>query len=254
MTGPTDAERLSRAFRALDAAGVIAREDYGWGRGDGPNIMYGEREEFFPGARGFVHDAIDRGPGLLFYGVFTDEERQDPEEQAALGREVVEALRTQGLEPSWDGSPRQAIELTTDAWKWRPVHRAADRRAADGGTPALLVNFDDRRLDNGGLVRFSGQGMVGDDGVWRELLYRLTPARGSYLTFITPDDTALQLIWEEGPRLRVEVPDPEARVYHYTHLSLAQAEQAVAALAEDGLAPLAALRGSGPLETESWDA
>lgn len=243
MTEPTNAERLSRAFRALDAAGVIAREDYGWGRGDGPVIMSGEREKFFPEARGFVHDAVDRGPGLLFFGVFTDQPRQDPEEQAALGREVVEALRAQGLEPSWDGSPRQAIGLTSSAWE-----RRLPREPADGESPALRVNFEDRRLDNGGLTRVPGEGVVGD-GVWRELLYRLTPVPHSFMTFIAPNDASVQLVWGEGPLPRVEVPDPQERVFRFTHLPLEQVEQVVAALAEDGRQILGDF---GDLEVEPW--
>ena len=242
MTGPTDAERLSRAFRALDAAGVIAREAYGWGRGDGPFTINGERSDF-PRARGFVHDAVDRGPGLLFFGAFTDAPRQDPKEQSALGREVVEALRDQGLEPRWDGDPGRAIELAPGAWEWR-----SPCEPSDGARPALRVNFHDRRPDRGGLGRFPGEGVAGD-GVWRELLYRLTPVPGSFMTFIASNSTSVQLVWERGPLPRVEVPDPGERVFRFTHLPLEQVEEVVAALVEDGRQ---ALGDFGDLEVEPW--
>lgn len=244
MTSPTAAERLSRAFRALDVAGVIAREDFGWGRGDGPALMYGEREKFFPEAHGFVHDAVDRGPGLLFFGVFTDQPEQDPEEQAVIGREVVEALRAQGLDPTWNGSPRQAIELTESAWEWRDP-----RDRADDEPVVLRVNIGDERLDHGGLRGLPGT-VPATDRVWRELLYRLTPTAHSFLTFITPDGgSSVQMVWEQGPRLRMEIPDPAERVYRFTHVTLTQAEQVVSALAEDGRQILGDL---ADLEVEPW--
>ncbi|GAB2517702.1 DUF6891 domain-containing protein [Nocardiopsis aegyptia] len=246
MTSPAAAERLSRAFRSLDTAGVIAREDFGWGRGDGPTLMYDEREKHAPEARGFVHDAVDRGPGLLFYGVFTDQPRQDPEEQAAIGREVVEALRARGLEPSWDGSPRQAIELTESAWERRdPSERA------DGGTeaPALRVSFQDTRLDHGGLRGLPGEGVLVHDRSWRELMYRLSPATNSWMSFVSPDRKCVQMAWEHGPRLRVEVPYAAERATRFLHLPLDQAEQVVAALADEGRL---ALDRFGEPEVEPW--
>lgn len=128
-------------------------------------------------------------------------------------------------------------------WKWH-TPREPDHGRARG----LLVNFDDRRLDNGGLARAAGEGVAGD-GLWRELLYRLTPAPNSYMTFIAPNDASVQLVWEEGPLLRVEVPDPRERVFRFAHLPLDRAEQVVAALAEDGRQVLGDF---ADLEVEPW--
>ncbi|MFJ5088132.1 DUF6891 domain-containing protein [Streptomyces sp. NPDC088674] len=118
--GETDPERLTRAFTALDAAGVVAREDFTCCRSCGMGEIGAEAGP--GGARGFVFfheqctDGAVTGGGLrLYYGGFDDEERTT----AAIGREVVAALAAAGLRTTWDGSPARAIEVTPLDWRRR---------------------------------------------------------------------------------------------------------------------------------------
>ncbi|MFE6284171.1 DUF6891 domain-containing protein [Streptomyces sp. NPDC057877] len=118
--GETDPERLMRAFAALDASGVTARENFTCCRGCGLAEIGAERE----GARGFVFfptqasEHVAAGHGLtLYYGGFDDSE----ETTAAVGREVVASLGAVGLSTRWDGSPGQAITVTPLEWRKRLV-------------------------------------------------------------------------------------------------------------------------------------
>ncbi|EDY43366.1 DUF6891 domain-containing protein [Streptomyces sp. SPB074] len=118
--GETDPERLARAFAALEAAGVVAREDFTCCRSCGLGEIGAEAGA--DAARGFVffhqqntEDAV-RGGGLrLYYGGFDDTERTT----AAIGHEVVAALTAAGLAAAWDGSPERAIEVTPLDWRRR---------------------------------------------------------------------------------------------------------------------------------------
>ncbi|MFD4879229.1 DUF6891 domain-containing protein [Streptomyces sp. NPDC058420] len=118
--GVTDPERLSRAFEALDASGIRARENFGCCRGCGLAEIGAERE----GARGFVffHDQVTEhaaeGHGLaLHYGGFDG----SAETTAAVGHEVLAALRTAGLSADWDGDPDRAIDVGPLTWRRRLV-------------------------------------------------------------------------------------------------------------------------------------
>ncbi|WP_433340047.1 DUF6891 domain-containing protein [Streptomyces sp. CA-253872] len=122
--GETDPERLARAFAALDAAGVVAREDFTCCRSCGMREIGAEAGP--GGARGFVFfhqqctdGAVTEGTLRLYFGGFDDEERTT----AAIGHEVVAALTAAGLGTAWDGSPARAIEVTPLDWRRRlPVH------------------------------------------------------------------------------------------------------------------------------------
>ncbi|MFJ6702803.1 MULTISPECIES: DUF6891 domain-containing protein [unclassified Streptomyces] len=122
-TGPTDPERLSRAFTALEREGVVAREDFTCCRSCGTAEIGAEAEDA-GGARGFVffHRQSTRsaaeGHGLsLHYGGFDG----SAETTAAVGREVTAALTAAGLSAVWDGDPAKAIELTSLTWHKRLV-------------------------------------------------------------------------------------------------------------------------------------
>ncbi|MFC8709502.1 DUF6891 domain-containing protein [Streptomyces sp. NPDC057197] len=119
--GETDPERLTRAFTALEAAGITARENFTCCRSCG-NAEIGA--EAAPGARGFVYfhtqctDSAAVGRGLmLLYGGFDGSE----ETTAAVGREVAAALEAVGLTTAWDGDPGRAIHLTALDWRRRLV-------------------------------------------------------------------------------------------------------------------------------------
>ncbi|MER6343713.1 DUF6891 domain-containing protein [Streptomyces sp. NPDC001595] len=117
-TGVTDPERLARAFAALDAEGITARENFTCCRSCGMTEIGAERED----AHGFVFfhrqstEHAVRGAGLpLYYGGFDDAE----ETTAAVGREVVAALAAAGLSADWDGSPSRSITVTDLDWRRR---------------------------------------------------------------------------------------------------------------------------------------
>jgi len=117
----TDADRLERAFAALDERGITARENFSCCRSCGlGEIPAAGRED----ARGFVFfhlqstEGAAAGGGLsLYYGGFDGSE----ETTTAVGREVAAALEEAGLTVEWDGSPDRAIELSPLDWRKRLV-------------------------------------------------------------------------------------------------------------------------------------
>ncbi|MFH8760416.1 DUF6891 domain-containing protein [Streptomyces atroolivaceus] len=119
--GETDAERLTRAFTALQEAGITSRENFACCRSCGQSEIGDEGE---PDARGFVYfhtqctDSAAAGHGLmLLYGGFDD----SSETTAAIGHEVVAALTAVGLHAEWDCDPARAITVTPLDWRRRLV-------------------------------------------------------------------------------------------------------------------------------------
>ncbi|GAA2490396.1 DUF6891 domain-containing protein [Streptomyces longisporus] len=119
--GETDPERLTRAFTALQEAGITARENFTCCRSCGQSEIGGEGG---PDARGFVYfhtqctDSAAAGHGLmLLYGGFDGSSATT----AAIGREVVVALEAAGLHTEWDGDPGRAITVTPLDWRRRLV-------------------------------------------------------------------------------------------------------------------------------------
>ncbi|WP_260618628.1 DUF6891 domain-containing protein [Streptomyces sp. WAC07149] len=117
--GETDPERLTRAFEALDASGITARENFTCCRSCGLGEIHGDGEE---DARGFVffhsqctEGVADGGDLYLLYGGF----EPDEELTASVGREVVAALDGAGLAWTWDGSAHDAIRVTGMDWRKR---------------------------------------------------------------------------------------------------------------------------------------
>ncbi|MQY10253.1 hypothetical protein SRB5_03600 [Streptomyces sp. RB5] len=119
--GETDPERLTRAFTALEAAGITARENFACCHDCGQAEIGGESA---PDARGFVYfdhhatDAAAAGCGLsLRYGGFDG----SADTSTAVGREVVAALEDAGLRTEWDHDPSQVIRVTPLDWCRRLV-------------------------------------------------------------------------------------------------------------------------------------
>ncbi|NEB05825.1 hypothetical protein [Streptomyces sp. SID13726] len=113
---PTDPDRLTGAFDALNAQGITARENFTCCRPCGTAEIGGERAE---GDRGFVYfhtqctESAAEGHGLtLLYGGFDGSAGTT----AAVGREVVTALEMAGLSAVWDGNPDKAIEVRPLTW------------------------------------------------------------------------------------------------------------------------------------------
>ena len=119
--GETDPERLTRAFTALEEAGITARENFTCCRGCGQSEIGAEAG---PEARGFVYfhsqctDSAASGHGLtLLYGGFDG----SPETTAAVGHEVVAALEAVGLTTEWDQDPSRAVTVAPLNWRRRLV-------------------------------------------------------------------------------------------------------------------------------------
>ncbi|MER7756484.1 hypothetical protein [Kitasatospora sp. NPDC097643] len=119
--GETDPERLTRAFGALEVAGITAREDFTCCRSCGDAEIGAEGD---PDARGFVYfhsqctDSAAAGHGLsLLYGGFDG----SPLTTTAVGHEVVAALTAAGLPTRWNGDPSRAIEVHSLLWRRRLV-------------------------------------------------------------------------------------------------------------------------------------
>ncbi len=125
----SDAERLDRAFRRLDAAGILARHHYGCTRTDAAGALEGElraAEAMGRSMRGFVHytmqdaDLLLEGELCLAWGPIP----MPGQTRAALldgagviGDEIVAALRDEGLDATWDGNPHTVIGLRGIDWK-----------------------------------------------------------------------------------------------------------------------------------------
>ncbi|WP_327699817.1 DUF6891 domain-containing protein [Streptomyces sp. NBC_00459] len=120
-TGETDPERLTRAFTALQEAGITARENFTCCRSCGQSEIRGEGRT---DARGFVYfhsqctDSAAAGHELmLLYGGFDG----SSETTTAVGHEVMAALDAAGLQAVWDRAPDRAITVTPLEWHRRLV-------------------------------------------------------------------------------------------------------------------------------------
>ncbi|BCY06781.1 hypothetical protein [Actinoplanes sp. L3-i22] len=119
----TDSDRVTAAFRALDAAGIVAREEFACCRNCGVTEI---RDEASTG-RGyaFYHlqdaEGAARGEGLhIAFGPFAGSASASEE----IGAEVAAALRAEGLDVSWDGSAGRRISVRM-AWAQRRHGRMA---------------------------------------------------------------------------------------------------------------------------------
>lgn len=123
---PTDNDRLDRAFAALEAAGVIARQHFSCCGTCGSSEIWDEIDAASKtGApvRGytFFHmqdtESAAEGDGLyLNYGAVEEGESA----ALAIGHEIVAALAAQRLTTDWDGSWDRRIHVALDWKRWRP--------------------------------------------------------------------------------------------------------------------------------------
>jgi hypothetical protein len=105
----TDNDRLTLAFSALDAAGIVARESFTCCQTCGNSEIGGEAA---PGARGYVfyhqqdaEGAVEGGLLHLAYGSFC------ATEDARVGAEIAQALTRQGLTVQWNGDVAERIRV-----------------------------------------------------------------------------------------------------------------------------------------------
>ena len=120
----TDCDRLDAAFAELDRRGIVARQDFSCCGTCGAGEIRAEMEEVVATGRpvrgyAFYHmqdtESAAEGRGLyLAYGA------ADEGELAALGvaGEIVDTLRTQGLDVAWEGTWDKRIQVSLD-WKRR---------------------------------------------------------------------------------------------------------------------------------------
>lgn len=115
---PTDNDRLDRAFAALEAGGIVARQNFtccqSCGHGEiGDEI--GDRP-----ARGYTFFHMqDTEAAVDGHGIFLAYGAASPDGDAvAIGRAIVAALEREGLKPDWDGSLERRIYVRMD-WKKR---------------------------------------------------------------------------------------------------------------------------------------
>lgn len=120
-TSATGNDRLTAAFEALRERELVALEDEGVSIQDGWGGVGLQQRRHHRGAV-FYHqqDVVDaiRGEELLLaFGSFDERPAAPP--SAAVGHEVVEALRAHGLVASWSGNPDERIRLQPFPWQKR---------------------------------------------------------------------------------------------------------------------------------------
>jgi hypothetical protein len=123
--GPTtDCDRLDGAFAALNAQGIVARQDFSCCNNCGFTEIWDEVEEVEKRqpVEGYVfyhlqctEQAIDTGQLLLAYGCVED----DPEAFQRVGNKIVEELRRVGLNASWGGTANHPIVVEDMVWRRR---------------------------------------------------------------------------------------------------------------------------------------
>jgi hypothetical protein len=244
-----DADRLIRAFRDLEMAGIVARENFTCCQSCGIAEIGGEVPEGGT-ARGYVFchfqdvQSAVAGHGLyLAYGTFGEE----ADGTARVGEEVVATLRRQGLPTDWDGSAGRRIHVPL-TWRRRRFGRLA---AWPGGpepvaTGPLRVTYCDYARN-----RVQDDTIVLSFAESRRVLLDLTPRKGNFATFEGRSGTIVQVIWEDGPQLWLESPDTEAQCSRGRHVTPAEAEDLVRVLADEDRADLARL---GDIEIRPWSA
>jgi hypothetical protein len=122
----TDSDRVTSAFAALNAAGIVAREQFTCcqtcGNAEiGAEVPPGGDPEGYT----YYHEqdaerAAESGSLFLAYGSF-----QSGQKSEAIGARVAAELRGQGLTVTWDGDPAQRISVPL-RWQRR---RTGDRAA-----------------------------------------------------------------------------------------------------------------------------
>ncbi|HEX5595136.1 MAG TPA: hypothetical protein VFX61_03800, partial [Micromonosporaceae bacterium] len=122
----TDNDRLTTAFRELDVAGIVARENFACCQNCGHAEITAEIKDDET-RRGYVfYHGQDAERGANGDGIYLAYGGQDP---TAVADETVRVLRSHGLAPVWSGSAGQRIQVPM---RWH--QRRAGRLAAHPGT------------------------------------------------------------------------------------------------------------------------
>lgn len=118
----TDCDRLDRAFNALEARGIVARQHFSCCQNCGSTEIWAEIDDALADGsdvRGytFYHaqdtEGAAEGAGVyLAYGAMEEDGIVD------VGREIVDVLHAHGLRTDWDGTAAKRICVPLD-WKRR---------------------------------------------------------------------------------------------------------------------------------------
>ena len=118
-------DRLTSAFAAMNAQGLIALEDAGYTQSDGWGDLGELYHEGGRTAKGGVFYHRQDVEGVLFgvglnirFGGFGENDNA-----VAIGRKAVEILRQHGFDPIWDENPDRTIELPPFEWQRRQTSR-----------------------------------------------------------------------------------------------------------------------------------
>jgi hypothetical protein len=143
----TDSDRLTDAFRALDLAGIVAREDFACCQSCGNSEIGDEVGKGAP-ARGYVfyhgqdaERAAQGGTLWLAYGSFDEQIGA-----AQVGEEVVAALSAESLEVDWAGDAAQRIHVRPRWAKRRYGRMAALPVSAEPGRTVRVQFVPDRHM------------------------------------------------------------------------------------------------------------
>jgi hypothetical protein len=123
--GPTtDCDRLDAAFAALNARGIVARQEFSCCNNCGFTEIWDEIEEAekHQPIEGYVfyhlqcpERAIATGQLLMAYGCLED----DPEALQRVGNKIVAELHRVGLNASWGGTLSHPIVVKGIVWRRR---------------------------------------------------------------------------------------------------------------------------------------
>jgi hypothetical protein len=121
---PTANDGITIAFAEMRSAGIIALEHAGLTIEDGwAHVGLAMRGGVARGALFFhqqdVLDALEGRSMALAFGAFDRDPDAHDRNAAAVASEAVGALRRQGIEVDWSGSPRDRIELAVFPWRKR---------------------------------------------------------------------------------------------------------------------------------------
>ena len=123
--GPTtDCDRLDSAFAALNAQGIVARQDFSCCNNCGFTEIWDEveEEEKQHSVEGYVfyhlqctEQAIKTGQLLMAYGCV----EEDPKAFLCVANKIVGELRKVGLNASWGGTDGHPIVVEELVWRRR---------------------------------------------------------------------------------------------------------------------------------------
>jgi hypothetical protein len=139
---------------------------------------------------------------------------------------------------------RERLEEPLSRWAVGGVWPERDARSTHTGM--VDVMYDDNSAEGIGRID-SAEPM--ETAAARELVHRLTPARGSFAVFVASDESCVQMMWEAGPRLWMEVPSPGERLSRGRYVTTSEAEQMVRILADEHRPALDEL---GELTVTAW--